>query len=311
MHDVGYWGPVTSTIDWCEHNYQFSFYVAEMANTFSNLGTVFFALYGFIRAIEEGLPPRYLAAFFSVFIVGIGSMAFHGTLLYEAQLADELPMIMVTSQVLYMQFEILPGPRQKSSRRYPLAALVIGFNVAFAYAYYYHRDPVFHQIVFATLMISTALRTNYLLRHKESGLSPSTVSTAGRMYMLGCGIFILGFVIWNLDNIFCERITVWKRTIGWPLAFLLEGHSWWHLLTGLGSYLMIVGVIYTTLCTREGDGRFVIDYTAGGWLPHVRRVYPSLFESDYKSENEQFVDAYTRGWLPHAHRAPYRKASES
>lgn len=45
----GYWGPVTSSIDWCEKNYEVTPYVAEFSNTFTNIGFVIlggtFALY--------------------------------------------------------------------------------------------------------------------------------------------------------------------------------------------------------------------------------------------------------------------------
>lgn len=30
-HTDGYWGKPTSTIDWCEKNYEFNYYVAEMS----------------------------------------------------------------------------------------------------------------------------------------------------------------------------------------------------------------------------------------------------------------------------------------
>lgn len=30
LENVGYWGEPTSTIDWCERNYEVSFYIAEM-----------------------------------------------------------------------------------------------------------------------------------------------------------------------------------------------------------------------------------------------------------------------------------------
>lgn len=38
-------------------------------------------------------------------------------------------------------------------------------------------------------------------------------------------MFSLAFIIWNLDNVFCGTLTQWKRKVGWPFAFLLEGQS--------------------------------------------------------------------------------------
>jgi dihydroceramidase len=82
---VGHWGPVTATLDWCEvrhyssthltspfhyyhhvrfqANYQFSHYVAEMSNTFSNLFFVCISLYGARLSSRESLPARYLVGF--------------------------------------------------------------------------------------------------------------------------------------------------------------------------------------------------------------------------------------------------------
>jgi len=45
----------------------------------------------------------------SLGLVGIGSFAFHATLLYEAQLADELPMIVAVSYGLFLLFDTRPG----------------------------------------------------------------------------------------------------------------------------------------------------------------------------------------------------------
>lgn len=44
-------------------NYQFSPYIAEMANTLSNLVTVVFALHGANMARIENLPARYSLGF--------------------------------------------------------------------------------------------------------------------------------------------------------------------------------------------------------------------------------------------------------
>ena len=78
---TGVWGPVTATLDWCEvspgprnptkymrltllkANYQFSPFVAEVANSFSNVITVFLGLYGVYVCLQQKLPTRYLIGF--------------------------------------------------------------------------------------------------------------------------------------------------------------------------------------------------------------------------------------------------------
>ncbi|KAI8393790.1 uncharacterized protein BYT42DRAFT_18851 [Radiomyces spectabilis] len=35
VEPVGYWGPITSSVDWCEKNYTHWYYVAEWWNTLS------------------------------------------------------------------------------------------------------------------------------------------------------------------------------------------------------------------------------------------------------------------------------------
>ena len=47
----------------CQANYQFSRYIAEAANTVSNLVTVALAVYGAAQSVSENLPPRYLAGY--------------------------------------------------------------------------------------------------------------------------------------------------------------------------------------------------------------------------------------------------------
>ena len=145
---------------------------------------------------------------------------------------------------------------------------------------YINRNPIYHQAVFATLMFTTTFRTIYLLRNGEDSkrLPQAQRTTIARLFSSGAATFAFGFLIWNLDNIFCNTVTQWKQAVGWPTAFLLEGaplfspglsqasnlhagHSWWHVLTvslrrsyffisteiahrhvkAVGTYLMLVG----------------------------------------------------------------------
>lgn len=56
----------------------------------------------------------------------------------------------------------------------------------------------------------------------------------------------MGFLIWNIDNAFCGQIRQWRRQLGLPWGALLEGHAWWHLMTGVGTYFDWSGTIIST-----------------------------------------------------------------
>ena len=90
---------------------------------------------------------------------------------------------------------------------------------------YVSRDPVYHQVVFGILMFINAFRTVHLLRYSKTAqrLPATARKSVGRIFIAGAGTFALGFIIWNLDNVFCAGITRWKQSIGWPTAFILEG----------------------------------------------------------------------------------------
>jgi dihydroceramidase len=117
---TGYWGPPTSTIDWCEENYAVTYYVAEFMNTLSSL--ILFSLgclgiywnYHHLHAVRRHIEPRMLASYGFLVIVGCGSTLFHGTLLYSFQLLDELPMLYVSLAFLYCLLERKKTPTQSN-----------------------------------------------------------------------------------------------------------------------------------------------------------------------------------------------------
>ncbi|RPD57100.1 alkaline phytoceramidase [Lentinus tigrinus ALCF2SS1-6] len=267
-----FWGPVTATLDWCEANYQFSRYIAEAANTFSNIFTVALAVYGAAQSVSEKLPPRYLAGYAGFALVGIGSFIFHATLLFEAQLMDELPMIYVASYCCAILFDTSRGFSLKDSNAKELGIIFAVFNVLFTWSYYVSRNPLYHQFVFAGLLFVTTFRTIYLLRNGDISkrLPQALRSSVARLFSYGAGTFAFGFLVWNLDNIFCSYITRWKNAVGWPAAFLLEGHSWWHILTALGTYLMLIGNTYLTLCIKDDYSNYTVARTAG--FPRIKRL---------------------------------------
>jgi len=269
VSNLGMWGPVTATLDWCEMNYQFSYYIAEMANTWSNLATVFLALFGAWQTYRQRLPTRFLLGWLGFGVVGLGSFLFHMTLLYEAQLADELPMIYVGSYSCFVLFDTATGfisPMNKKSKN--LGTFFTAFNILFTLAYAIYRNPVFHQVVFATLMLTVLFRTEYLMR--SSAIPEAMLKQLKTVFRGGAVTFVAGFVIWNLDNIFCLDLTGWKFAITWPAAFLLEGHAWWHVLTAAGTYFLLVGTSVLTLAVKDSPKNYRLGTFAG--IPIVERV---------------------------------------
>ncbi|KAH9849242.1 alkaline phytoceramidase [Lenzites betulinus] len=274
-----FWGPVTATLDWCEANYQFSRYIAETANTFSNFPTVILAAYGASKTLSAGLPSRYLAGWTGFALIGIGSTIFHATLTFQAQLMDELPMVYVCSYCCAMLFDTSRGFAWKGSNAPYLAAIFFAFNILFTWSYYLSRDPVYHQVVFAGIMFISLFRTIYLLRNEEIGkrIPPGPRAAITRLFLLGAVTFTSGFLVWNLDNVFCSTLTDWKTAIGWPAAFFLEGHSWWHILTAAGSYLMLVGNSSPDgtpriLCIKDEHS----NYSVEGIVPRITRIQKKI-----------------------------------
>lgn len=156
-----------------------------------------------------------------------------------------------------------------SYRRSRLYALWVAISLSslaiFITAYYHYlQDPSFHQNAYALLTATVLLRGMYVMevnlrpslqnRQREhiSQQSKGVVSEAERkeqkrqdardelilknmwtMIAYGLSIFLGGFAIWTLDNRYCSTLRRWRRDIGLPWGILLEGHGWWHLMTGL------------------------------------------------------------------------------
>lgn len=247
--DNGFWGIPTSTIDWCEENYVVSPYIAEALNTLTNSVFIALALFAIFHAYKNKLEPRFLLTGFGFMLVGIGSWLFHMTLRYHFQLLDELPMIYATCVPFWSVFSEFKSQRE---------SILIGVGI-FAAAntltviYLYFKDPTIHQVSYALL--------NASIIFKSVRLTQDHVHDAGakrqlhRTMLFGVAIFILGYFLWNLDIHLCTPIRALRREWGMPYGFVLEGHGWWHILTGTGVYFYVVYEEYLR-CFLTGTEKF-------------------------------------------------------
>jgi dihydroceramidase len=235
--NLGFWGQPTSSVDWCEANYAHSHYVCELFNTASSVAMVVVGVLGALwhrRLLER----RFTLAFSSVAVVGVGSAAFHGTLLMQLQMLDELPMLYTATLLVYTLVEDQPTARFG-------ARLKVGLLVYLAIATYgaaFTRGQVqfwFFQITFAALEFYALYRT-YLL-HRAS-----TSPTLRRLFRTGMSLYAAAVVLWFIDLNFCTGLVAGFASLGLPN---LELHAWWHLLVSAGFYALILVIAHERLRT--------------------------------------------------------------
>jgi dihydroceramidase len=155
------------------------------------------------------------------------------------QLLDELSMVYTTCVLFYAVFSYAcTKPTQ-----YLLLLLITSIAVFITAYYHYIKDPLFHQNMFALLTTIVVLHSIYIMEKLFQTRPIKTGDDRKRLdsrhagirrnmrIMIACGIgsVALGFLIWNLDNIFCSTLRRWRRHIGLPWGILLEGHGWWYV----------------------------------------------------------------------------------
>ena len=208
------------------------------------------------------------------------------TLKHEAQMMDELPMIWASC---YVCRYLLDDTVSYGNKKHPafFRTLITGLAVFITVTYVMHGNPVFHQVAYACIFAFTSIHGLKILWSKDSPLSLTPAArvwqaTARHQQVVGIVSFLTGFLIWNIDNIFCGTLRVSREIVGYPWALLLEGHGWWHILTCYGAYLLTVSCQIIVLPLREHPDNFVF---VNSFLPYIKRVR----DDDPK---HRFVDEY-------------------
>ncbi|GAB1311365.1 alkaline ceramidase ydc1 [Madurella fahalii] len=270
----GFWGEQTSTLNWCEEDYNITFYCAEAVNTLTNFIFLWLGVKGLRNVFEYSHSPVFILAYLGYIVVGLGSTAFHTTLKYEMQLADELPMIYTVCIMAFATFSY----RKPMKLQLLIAAGIIGLAVFITVYYLYAKNPVFHQVAYGLLTGATIFRGFYVmereLRPKLKKRNPAECDRYMRqmwvLAMTGILMFSAGFFIWNMDNIFCHRLTITKKQMLLPWSVILEGHGWWHILTGL-AYHLILWRVWLNRCLDGSEKEFMLDWVPLRSVPQVIR----------------------------------------
>lgn len=216
----GFWGLPTSSVDWCEANYVHSRFVAEWFNTLSSLAMVAVGLVG-LWLHRRVLERRFLFAFALVSLVGVGSVAFHGTLLFQLQMLDELPMLYLVTLIVYILFE--DRPTRRFGRWFP--ALLWAYVALLTVLCSVSRGQVefwVFQVSFTTLEFYALGRVYWLQRRLDAATRT--------LYRWGMLAYAVAMACWLVD----------LKACAWVSAANPQLHAWWHVLVSVGFYLLLL-----------------------------------------------------------------------
>jgi len=194
----GYWGDTTATLDWCEQNYEVSWYIAEFWNTVTNLSMIIPPLWGMYKCLQRGLETRYLVSFAALLLVGIGSTMFHMTLQYSMQLLDEIPMVWSSCAFIYCQHMVTSRSGEKRSS---VALLLLGYGTIFTILYLLVPNPVIHQAMYGLLVFYMIFQAVMILKGSYNVVSM-------KLFFLGILMYGSGFLLWNLGELKISQSSV-------------------------------------------------------------------------------------------------------
>lgn len=216
----GYWGEKTSSVNFCEVDYQWTPYIAELWNMLSSFVIVMFPIIGLMHS-NPTKEKRFTLCYIILGIVGSGSVALHTSLTAETQACDEVPMLWMTTALLYCIVDTKQGT---SSSFFASISVVISIVLTYTYA---HVASFYH--VFVGVYLSMVL---FILVSLARMLWNDT-GTKKKLFMMGLFAYVIvGSSVWVLDMFMCEQ-----------LSFLYIGgitlHPLWHLAAGYASYSTI------------------------------------------------------------------------
>ena len=244
-----------SSINWCERDYIHSSFIAEYWNTLTGICLCISSLLSYKSNVKHDLHILYYSNFL-LFIVGIGTILFHSTLIYIWQLLDEIPMMLIV-----IEYYRIVTQEITLTKKHPFTKRKITIN--YINAYYvlpciitsYYINPklqvfLFQSILslFITFLIyncysinvslsKSTLQTGKLSQNTMSisrNLRPITVTTHAidlrnnlrynltNYHYKGICLLLSSLIIWNIDNHYCQHY--------------IELHAIWHVMTSIGMY---------------------------------------------------------------------------
>ncbi|THY33975.1 hypothetical protein D6D01_02072, partial [Aureobasidium pullulans] len=208
-----------------------------------------------LRRLPKDVSFAAKSLYYGLGLVGVCSSLFHVLLSYHAQMADDTSMIVATSIVLQRAMTYQKTP---TFTNWFSGLLLLAVITETTYHVMMDEHTV-HELSFVFLIVMVAVKTRYLIKARVQ--RPEDKNMLQKSVIFGAGCFIFGYLLWQLDFIFCTRLTAIKRVLGIPWGFLLELHRWWHILTAVGAHTFMIMV---DVLTRDRVELLEGDFTLFG-----------------------------------------------
>lgn len=200
---------ITSSIDWCEDNFVYISYIAELYNALSSFSMVIAGL----LLMDHSVNIFYIM-YVLLIIVGIGSVLFHSMLTNFTQALDEVPMIWTAISMIYFAL------RELKSNNVAMTSLLIKYGIGSSYFIIVNEGNTqfkcFH--ILNTIVTMSVVLLYYKLAKKNGKMS---------LYIKSALYFGAGIVCWCIDLWYCEYVKDLKL------------HALWHIFSSLGCYNVI------------------------------------------------------------------------
>lgn len=214
--------------DWCEANFEYTPYIAEFFNTWTNL---IYIIVGIWTWFEFNKPSHKRLQFcgITIMFIGIGSMAYHGTITRWGQAFDELA-------ILYWEISLLYTLFYNSKSYFNGWYFYIAF-VLFETILYWQMDksPKLGWFLYHPLhtCVDLVIVYNLFRRVKYEYDSPIGV----RLLLSGLTFIFLAFFFWLLDFFYCDIFgNYYLHAFGWHL---LSGIAMAHLHVALAVFICL------------------------------------------------------------------------
>jgi len=272
LNQPGYWGSRTSAVDWCEPNYTWSFYIAEFFNTITSVPAAFLALNSIYLTYKYGYSKRFFVVNMMVAMVGVGSTAFHGTLLWTGQILDELPMVYASLSLLYALLEMEAD--KKPVYKYSAPGLV-AFATVFTGVYLYLPDFfIFFVVAYILCILTLVYHLSKIYRR------PTTIFHQKVFIVSSMGLYIGGWAFfWVPEVLFCNKLQS------------LNFHALWHATSTFGAFLLVLFSVYQRELVRGRRPQLCYNTIAGvPLLPYVHVPSAKEIEAIEKEEFRREIE---------------------